>query len=69
MDKYLKIKEQFEINVDNDNAIKMAAYMRNMFLFYGLSTPERKAVYKEFLSVEKKNKEIDWKFIEACYND
>lgn len=69
MDKYLRIKEQFETNKDNDNAIKMAAYMRNMFSFYGLLTPERKAVYKEFLSIEKKNKEIDWKFIEACYSD
>lgn len=38
MDKYLELKEKFEANRDDENAVKMAAYMRNLFSFYGLST-------------------------------
>ena len=54
MDKYLELKEQFEANRNDENAIKMAAYMRNLFPFYGLPTPKRKAIYKEFLKIEKR---------------
>lgn len=42
MDKYNELKEKFEANRNDENAIKMAAYMRNLFLFYGLPTPKRK---------------------------
>ena len=35
MDKYLELKEKFEANRDDENAVKMAAYMRNLFSFYG----------------------------------
>ena len=45
MDKYLELKEKFEANRDDENAVKMAAYMRNLFSFYGLPTPKRKAIY------------------------
>lgn len=47
MDTYHSLKEQFKINGDPEKAVKMAAYMRNLFLFYGLPTPKRKALYKE----------------------
>lgn len=33
MDKYLELKEEFEANRDDENAVKMAAYMRNLFSF------------------------------------
>lgn len=69
MDKYLMIKEQFEKNRDEENATKMAAYMRNLFLFYGLPTPKRQAVYKELFKVEKKKKIVDWDFLDKCYED
>lgn len=69
MDKYLKIKAIFEVNQDLENALKMAKYMRNLFKFYGLSAPERKAVYRDFLKEEKKNKKIDWQFLDCCYQD
>jgi hypothetical protein len=32
----------------------MAAYMRKLFLFYGIPTAKRRAVYKEFLKEEIK---------------
>lgn len=69
MDKYLKIKKEFEANRDNENAVKMAKYMRNMFQFYGLPTPKRKQIYKDFLKEEKTTMSIDWELLDKCYND
>ncbi|HIS08126.1 MAG TPA: DNA alkylation repair protein, partial [Candidatus Choladocola avistercoris] len=50
-------------------AAQMAKYMRNQFVFYGLPTPKRKAVYKDFLKEEKKSGQIDWAFLDRCYED
>ena len=47
----------------------MAAYMRDLFPFYGLPTPKRKAVYKDFLKAEKNKKQIDWELLDKCYAD
>ena len=69
MDKYLEIKKLFEQNEDKENAIAMAKYMRNLFEFYGLATPKRKKLYKDFLKEEKKNKKVDWDFLNKCYLD
>ena len=69
MEKYLEIKDLFENNRDKENAVKMAAYMRNQFKFYGLATPKRKAQYKDLLKSEKKSKNVDWDFLDKCYED
>lgn len=69
MDKYLEIKRKFEQIEDEENAISMAKYMRNLFLFYGIPTPKRKAVYKNLLKEEKKLGKIDWQFLDKCYKD
>lgn len=69
MDKYLELKKIFESREDKENAIAMSKYMRNMFDFYGLSTPKRKAVYNDFIKLEKKSKVIDWEFLDRCYED
>ena len=69
MNKYNEIKKKFEAIENKGNAIIMAKYMRNMFDFYGIQTPERKAVYKELLNEEKKNKIIDWDFLDECFKD
>lgn len=69
MDTYHSLKEQFEINGDPEKAVQMAAYMRNLFLFYGLPTPKRKAIYKEFLKAEKQKNIINWDLLDACYAD
>ena len=60
MDKYNELKEEFEANRNDENATKMAAYMRNLFVFYGLPTPKQKSIYKEFLRAEKTKKVVDW---------
>lgn len=69
MDKYLEIKEAFELLRDEDNAKSMSAYMRNKFKYYGIPTSRRRAVYKSFLNKERKAGVIDWDFLEKCWND
>lgn len=69
MNKYQEIKKMFELKEDKENSIAMAKYMRNQFEFYGIPTPKRKAIYKEFLKEEKKNKQVDWNFLDKCYED
>lgn len=59
MNRYDEIKAIFEANKDDENAIKMSKYMRNQFAFYGLPTPKRRQLYRDFLKNEKKNKVVD----------
>ena len=66
---YLEIKKLFEENRDETNAVKMAAYMRNQFSFYGLATPKRKFLCRVFLKDAKKGTVIDWNFLDQCWND
>ncbi|MDE6278399.1 MAG: DNA alkylation repair protein [Paramuribaculum sp.] len=67
MEKYNDIKERFKQLSDEENAVKMAAYMRNQFRFYGIPAPKRKAAYKHLLSSAKKNKVIDWELLDQCW--
>lgn len=69
MDKYLYIKDLFEKNKHQENAIKMSQYMKNQFLFYGIVAPQRKNLYKEFLKQEKRTRTIDWLFLDLCFLD
>ena len=69
MDKYIELKKLFESKENKENAIAMSKYMRNMFEFYGIASPKRKELYKEFIKQEKKTKNIDWQFLDQCYKD
>lgn len=69
MDKYSQIRNAFEEREDKENAVVMSKYMRDKFDFYGLPTPKRKEVYKNLLKEEKKNKIIDWQFLDKCCTD
>lgn len=69
MDKFSEIKKLFEANQDNENAIAMSKYMRNLFPFYGIKAPLRKEICKNFLKEEKKAGQIDWAFLDKCYQD
>ena len=55
-------------NRDEEQAIPMAKYMKNLFPFLGLKKPERVVLYKEFLKIKKKEEEIDWDFIFKSYD-
>ncbi len=47
--KYLwDLKKAFEENSNPENAIQMEKYMRNKFEFYGIKSPDRREIYKEF---------------------
>lgn len=63
------IKETFENARNSEKAAEMAAYMKNKFEFYGIASPERKALYKDFLMSERSQKIIDWEFLDKCYED
>ncbi len=69
MEKYNQIKKLFEENKNNEQAEQMSKYMRNQFLFYGIKTPLRRTIYKEFLKSEKRQAKIDWEFLDMCYED
>lgn len=69
MDKFLEIKRMFESREDKEKSDAMSRYMRNLFDFYGVPTPERKEVYNDFIRSEKRTKAIDWDFLDKCYED
>lgn len=69
MQKYIQIKNRFENNKDNENAVKMSSYMRNLFSFYGLPAKKRRDLYKDILKNEKQSKIIDWDLLDKCYQD
>ncbi|PID52105.1 MAG: DNA alkylation repair protein [Candidatus Moraniibacteriota bacterium] len=69
MQKYRKIKKLFEANKNPEKAAQEAQYMRNQFRFYGMQTPVRRKLYKDFLKAEKENGKIDWTFLNQCYKD
>lgn len=66
---YEILKKQMESHADPLQAKKMAAYMKNHFLFYGIPSPKRKALYKDFLKEEKTKKIVDWELLDQCFED
>lgn len=52
---------------DKGLAIQMSAYMRNQFPFLGIQSPKRREICKEFFKQAKKEKRVDWAFIQACW--
>ncbi len=69
MEKYLKLKEKFEKNSNEENSRAMEKYMRNQFKFYGIKTKDRRELYKDLIKSEKKSKKVDWEFLYKCYGD
>ncbi|WP_295093239.1 DNA alkylation repair protein [Ruminococcus sp.] len=69
MDKFTTVRKVFENNKNSENATTMSAYMKNQFEFYGIPSPERKKLFKEFIKSEKSYKIIDWCFLDKCYED
>ncbi len=67
--KYLHIKSLFKAHANPEKAEQEARYMRNQFKFYGMQTPTRRSLYKDFLKQEKKNGSIDWELLDVCYAD
>ena len=64
---YEGLFEELEALRDEDYAVRMAAYMRNQFPFLGISAVPRRAVCKPYFSKAKKEKIIDFDFVDACF--
>lgn len=50
-----------------ERAIPMAAYMRNQFPFLGVAAAPRKNATKTYFAFARKNKIIDFDFVEVCF--
>lgn len=46
-----------------EQAVSMAAYMKNRFPFLGIKKPDRAQIQKDFLKVLSKSVVIDWDFV------
>ncbi len=68
-DIYHELKTAFERTADPEKAVAMAAYMRDRFAFYGIPTPERKAIYKDLLKKQRKTGRVDWVVLDRCWED
>ena len=52
---------------DEERAPQMSAYMRNQFPFLGIASAPRKAAYKKIFATAKKEKIVDFDFVDQCF--
>lgn len=64
---YYKLEKDFEENSNKESSQKMSAYMRDLFSFYGIPSPKRKEIYKEFFKEEKRKGKIDWILLDKAW--
>lgn len=62
-----ELQKRFEASANPDKARQMAAYMKNQFVYYGIQTPQRRAIYKDLIATERRSKVIDWNLLEICW--
>ncbi|MGX7197252.1 DNA alkylation repair protein [Enterococcus olivae] len=67
MKTFQELLDLFHSHADQEKATKMSTYMRNQFLFLGISAPVRKHLIKEFYQAAKQIKTVDWHFIQQCW--
>ena len=65
---YLYVKKLYEEHADPETAVPMARYMRDQFRYYGLKSPIRRELVREFLK-EKNKQDLDWAFVDLCFQD
>lgn len=58
---------EVEQNGNEEQAIKMSAYMQNNFPFLGIPKPELKQIIKKYWKNEPQKSEIDWDFVKLCW--
>ena len=59
--------EELESMRNPDYASRMASYMRNQFPFLGIKAGQRREAYKPYFAKAKKDKIIDFDFVEKCF--
>ena len=57
MDKYAEIRNRFEESADQENAVKMAKYMRNLFSFLRDTDAQAKEALPGYPEGRKENKD------------
>lgn len=65
---YLYVKKLYEEHADPETAVPMARYMRDQFRYYGLKSPIRRKLVREFLKGKNKQ-DLDWAFVDLCFQD
>jgi len=63
---YDKLFPELEKNKNTEQAVKMAAYMKNKFVFLGIPKPELNKIIKPYIKESKKH-ELNWKFVNICW--
>lgn len=61
------IINELEARADNARALDMSKYMKNKFSFYGIQAPIRDEICKPYFKEAKREKQIDWDFVEYCW--
>lgn len=64
---FQKLKRQFEEFSDPQKAIKMSAYMKDHFSFYGIQTPQRRKLYSNIIKADKQSKQINWELLQLAW--
>lgn len=62
----MDIFERFRAAANPEKAAPMRAYMRDLFPFLGIPTPERKSQSREFLKSVRRDA-VDWEFVFTCW--
>jgi 3-methyladenine DNA glycosylase AlkD len=64
---FKKILQEYRQNNNPQQALPMAKYMQNRFTFLGLPRPERNRLQKEFIQQVRRDKTINWDFVQECW--
>ena len=66
--KLLDLITDFEENRNELLAESMSKYMQDKFRFLGVRGATRTEIYKKYFPDARKTKNIDWYFVESCWN-
>lgn len=61
--RYNELIKSFNENKNQEQAVKMSAYMKDKFPFMGIPKPERAILQNELIKKVRKEESIDWNFI------
>lgn len=64
---YLELFEKLEAEKDEQQAVKMSAYMKDNFPFLGVPKPRVNEIIKPFIRQTTKSRAVDWDFIFFCW--
>lgn len=67
--RFTELELAFEQKANPEQALKMAAYMKNHFDFYGVPAKERRTIYQSLLATDKKAQTIDWILLDSAWNN